>query len=241
MATSARGPAPKTTRAHTVDTIAESLTERINNGEFDAGSWIRQAEIAKEYDVSRTPVTVALSRLEAVGLVERLANRGFRIRVPSTRDIIEVHEVRGVLEGHAAGLAAARITEEQLGNLFESVEALRKIVTELRADEASPDSCRPRWHEAHTLFHRTVFAAAGNNRLVESAELLHHRLPRNISWLAMGGDPRLLTRNAQQHEEIAQAIDQGDSDRARTLAIAHMESARDLVLARFTGTGPDHP
>ena len=231
-----------TERAHTVDALTESLNSRINRGEFDVGSWIRQARIAEEYGVSRTPVALALSRLEAVGVVERVANRGFRVRVPSTRDIIEVIEVRALLEGHAAELAATRISGDRMARLFEAVEGFRAVAAGARAvaagspatpGAAGDDELRQQWHRANSLFHDTVFDAAGNRLLVETAEMLHHRLPRNTTWTAMGGDPRLLTQNAHDHERIALAIDVRDFAQARELTIAHLFSARDLILARF--------
>ncbi|GAA0462063.1 GntR family transcriptional regulator [Paractinoplanes deccanensis] len=219
-------------RAFTVDAVAESLARRISDGEFEMGAWIRQAKLAEEYGVSRTPATLALSRLEALGVVERIANRGFRVRLPSARDVAEVIEVRGLLEGHAAYLAAQRASAEQLGRLHRAVEQFREVVSGLRAGR-SEEWARARWHAANALFHATVFEAAGNGQLTTSSELLHHRLPRNTSWSAMQGDVRLLSQNANEHEAIALAIELHDGARARNLAFAHLETARDLMVARL--------
>jgi DNA-binding GntR family transcriptional regulator len=225
-------------RTYTVEALTEALNTRISNGDFDVGSWIRQARIAQEYGVSRTPVTLALSKLEAVGVVERVANRGFRVRTPSIHDILEVLEVRALLEGHAAELAAARISGEQLKHLFDAVEAFRGVVNDARSGDVPPDELRGRWHGANALFHKTVFDAAGNRQLVESAEYMHRRVPRNISWVAMGADPRILAQNSHVHEAIAIAIDLRDGNRARELSIEHMDMARDILLTRFRESDP---
>ncbi|GAA2892409.1 GntR family transcriptional regulator [Streptosporangium fragile] len=219
-------------RAFTVDALAESLGRRISDGEFEVGTWIRQAKLAEEYGVSRTPVALALSRLEAVGVVERIANRGFRVRLPTTRDVMEVVEVRALLEGHAAFLAAERISAAQLERLRAAVKQFREVVSGLQ--EGRPEGwARSRWHEANALFHATIFEAAGNRQLKTSSDLLHNRLPRNATWSAMRADIRLLSQNANQHEGIALAIDLREGDRARRLAIAHVETARDIMCAHL--------
>ncbi|MBW9110676.1 GntR family transcriptional regulator [Microbacterium ureisolvens] len=220
-------------RAYTVEAIAESLGERISAGEFELGTWFRQAKLADEYNVSRTPVALALSRLETLGLVERLANRGFRVRLPTSRDVIEVIEVRALLEGYAAQLAAQRISTAQLAQLATAVAGFREVVDTVERGSVDEDLLRTKWHTANSLFHSTIFDAAGNRQLKASSELLHNRLPRNTSWMAMHGDPRLLAQNAKQHADIAAAIDAGDGDRARRLAASHVETARDIMLARI--------
>jgi DNA-binding GntR family transcriptional regulator len=227
----------ETERAFTVDALAQSLGDRISAGEFELGTWFRQAKLADEYNVSRTPVALALSRLETLGLVERLANRGFRVRLPTSRDVIEVIEVRALLEGHAAALAAQRISSAQLEQLAASVAQFREVVTALTEGAGSDADLRATWHAANSLFHATIFDAAGNRQLKVSSDLLHNRLPRNTSWMAMRGDPRLLAQNAKQHEDIAAAIDAGDGERARRLAAAHVETARDIMLARLDELG----
>lgn len=223
----------ETERAFTVDALAESLGERISAGEFELGTWFRQAKLADEYRVSRTPVALALSRLETLGLVERLANRGFRVRLPTSRDVIEVIEVRALLEGYAAELAARRISTTQLGQLSSAVAQFHEVVESVKAGASDDGALRAMWHSANSLFHGTIFDAAGNRQLKASSDLLHNRLPRNTTWMAMHGDPRLLAQNANQHEGILAAIDAGDGDQARRLATSHVETARDIMLARI--------
>ncbi|GAA5118233.1 GntR family transcriptional regulator [Haloechinothrix salitolerans] len=217
-------------RSYVVEYLTTSLSERIADNEFEVGTWIRQEKVAKEYGVSRTPVSLALNKLEAMGVVERIANRGFRVRYPSLLDIIEVTEVRGVLEGHAAFRAATRITEPRMVDLRSAVDAFRQVVEMVRRGE---DGAGALWQRANSGFHATIFDAAGNAQLEKSAEMLHHRLPRNITWLALRSDPRLLAQNADEHANIAEAIESRDGEKARELAVAHMDTARDLISAHF--------
>lgn len=178
-----------------------------------------------------------MSRLEATGTLERVANRGFRVRFPDVDELDEVVEMRRLLEGHAAYLASSRATPEVVAELFDAVAQFRNIAERARGG-ADPADLRSGWHRANSRFHDTIFRAAGNRSLQEAAERLHHRLPRNLTWSAMNGDARHLARNANEHEGIALAIELGDAERARELAIAHINNAQSVLHAAFDGPGP---
>ncbi|WP_167486244.1 GntR family transcriptional regulator [Nocardia terpenica] len=215
-----------------VEDLTTSLADRIANGEFPLGTWMRQAKLAEDYGVSRTPVSLALSRLEAIGVLERVPHRGFRVRYPSSREIMEVFEVRAVLEGHAAYLAASRITEAQLHRLREQVAGFRRAVDMIR-DGADLAAVSVPWQQSHNTFHQTVFEAAGNSELHEAANALYRKLPRKVSWRALRGDPRSLTQHADEHEYITAAIEKREAAKARELTVAHIESARELIIAHL--------
>ncbi|WP_168211143.1 GntR family transcriptional regulator [Actinosynnema sp. ALI-1.44] len=215
-----------------VEDLTMSLADRIANGEFPLGTWMRQAKVAKDYAVSRTPASLALSRLEAMGILERVPNRGFRVRYPSLQEIMELFEVRALLEGHAACLAASRITEAQLQRLWEQVAGFRRAVQLIR-DGADPEAVGASWQQSYSTFHRMVFDAAGNKQLHEAADALYRKLPRKVSWRALRGDPRSLTQHANEHEYITTAIERRDGAKARELTIAHIETARELIITHL--------
>ncbi|MFI6167048.1 GntR family transcriptional regulator [Nocardia sp. NPDC051052] len=215
-----------------VEDLTTSLADRIANGEFPLGTWMRQAKVAQDYGVSRTPASLALSRLEAMGVLERVPNRGFRVRYPSLQEIMELFEVRAVLEGHAAYRAASRITEAQLQQLWDQVAGLRWVVQMIR-DGADPEAVGAPWQQSFSTFHRVVFEAAGNRQLHEAADALYRKLPRKISWRVLRGDPRSLAQHADEHEHIAKAIETRDGAKARELTVAHIEAARELIFAHL--------
>ncbi len=215
-----------------VEDLTTSLADRIAAGEFPLGTWMRQAKVAQDYGVSRTPASLALSRLEAIGVLERVPNRGFRVRYPSPREILEVFEVRAALEGHAAYLAASRITEAQLQQLREQVAGLRRVVEMLR-DGGDPEAVSAPWQQSHNAFHQTIFEAADNSQLHEAANALYRKLPRKVSWLALRGDPRSLTQHADELERITMAVETRDGAKARKLTIAHIEAARELIVTHL--------
>lgn len=220
------GTAPEV-RTRTVEYLVGSLQERISDGEFEVGSWIRQERLATEYGVSRMPIREALHRLQALGVVELIANRGARVKLPSYRDVAEVFEVRGVLEGHAAYLASLHSTQQDIEQLRKACASFAEVVTE--AEKGAAGSPRPLWYAANSLFHGTVINAAGNSELKISIDALHHRMPRNLTWAALGGDPRLLAANANEHVRIVEAIEARDAELARALTIEHSSHARELI------------
>ena len=219
---------------HLVDKVAKEIQNRISSGEFPVGSWLRQERLAQDLGISRMPVREALRQLHILGTVEIIANRGARVRLPSLRDITEVYELRGILEGHAGALAAELMTEEQLDRLREAEAMFHQIVADLaKGSLADTTEARPRWQAANSQFHGVIIEASGNNHLAEIIDQLHGKIPRNLTWLAIGNDSRRLERNAVDHSKIIEAIESGDSDRARKLLIAHAKRASDLLARTF--------
>src|SRR3954465_5313233 len=97
--------------------LAATIQARVLSGEFASGSRLRQESLATEFGVSRAPVRGALRKLQAAGIVQLEPRRGARVRGPSAREVREAYQVRAELEGLAAGLAAARIRDDELRRL----------------------------------------------------------------------------------------------------------------------------
>src|SRR5439155_20651479 len=126
-----------------VDRLAAAIQGRVLSGEIPTGSRLRQAALADEFGVSRTPVREALRKLGADGILELEPNRGAFVRGPSARDIREAYEVRAELEGFAAELAVARIQDAELSRLRDAQELFRRSVDKLLARRARANAQRP--------------------------------------------------------------------------------------------------
>jgi DNA-binding GntR family transcriptional regulator len=209
-----------------VDQIVTALQDRISSGDLPVGGWLRQERIARDLGVSRMPVRQALRQLQALGAVEIIANRGARVAMPSLRDVIEVYEVRGILESHAADRAARLITSTQLHRLQLAHELFVQLSSS-DPDEPNPTEIdrRPLWHAANTQFHTTLVEASGNRHLADMIENLHRKIPRNLTWLGLEDDARRLSRNADEHGEILRAVSVGDGEEARRLMMQHAQNA----------------
>jgi len=216
-----------------VDSIAQRIQAEILAGRIEPGSRLRQEQLAELFGVSRTPIREALRKLEAMGLIETNDRRGAVITLPTARGIRDAFMVRSTLEGLAAELATKWISDEQVArlrhaeHLFEA--SVDGFVTSGGTSPRSRRSSKFDWAAANDAFHEVVQEAAGNPTLKKLIDDLHVRFPRNLTWLALSRDSRLLTRNATEHRLIRESIEAGDSSRARRLMSEHVLSAGELI------------
>src|SRR3954464_14569242 len=96
------------------DDIAVLIEEAIVSGELEPGSVLRQEQLSERFGVSRTPIREALRKLGAMGLVDFHPHRGGRVRTLEIQELHEAFLVRAELEALATGLAAERMTPEDL-------------------------------------------------------------------------------------------------------------------------------
>jgi DNA-binding GntR family transcriptional regulator len=113
-------------------TTVDLLRDAILAGEFEPGARLVEAELSQRFGASRGTVRGALVELEHEGLVERLVNRGARVRAVTLREAIEITEVRLAVEGLCAAKAAERITDSE-------ITELRALGEEMKAAVASGD------------------------------------------------------------------------------------------------------
>src|ERR1700676_1284865 len=124
-------------RMHTVDASSDSLSdgvvvpalrEAIVEGVLAPGSRLSEVQLAKQLNVSRTPMREAFSLLEREGLVTVVARVGAFVRAVSARDVEEIYTVRSALESLAVGLAAGKLTALGRAQLDEVVQAMQQCV-----------------------------------------------------------------------------------------------------------------
>lgn len=233
-----------TSGAPLVDRLAAAIQATVLSGAVPIGTRLRQEALAEEFGVSRTPVREALRKLQAIGLVEVLPNRGAIVRGPSAREIREAYEVRAELEGLAAELAASQISDRDLRRLREAEALFRRSVTALISPRSRTE---PRWDDesiwvqANDLFHQAILDAAANERLTATIADLHSLFPRALTWSALAGSSRLLEENVEQHHAILAAIEQRDAGQARDRMVEHVKSAGELVSRHFERAAAESP
>jgi DNA-binding GntR family transcriptional regulator len=223
-----------------VDELAATIQARVLSGAIATGTRLRQETLAAEFGVSRTPVREALRKLQASGLVEVLPRRGALVRRPTARDVREAYEVRAELEGLAAALAASRIRDGELRRLREAQELFRHSVASLlvwrkrRSDnEPLRMEAHDEWISANDSFHLAIQEAAGNRRLRTTLADLHQSFPRDLTWIVLGENAKLLEDNVAQHEAILAAIERHDPVGSRAAMVEHVLRAGQLVTRRF--------
>ena len=228
-----------------VDRLASAIQSRVLSGQIPSGSRLRQETLANEFGVSRTPVREALRKLQSGGLVHVEPNRGAIVHGPTAREIREAYEVRAELEGLAAELAPARISDEQLARLREAERLFRRSMGSLihrrRKGESSDWTAESEWEQANNVFHQVIQEAAGNERLLAIIATLHLSFPRALSWTALSESSHLLEENIEQHHRILEAIERRDQHEARRLMVEHVHSAGELVTLHLEQVSARQP
>lgn len=230
MATQSETVGPNGERSALVDEIAAAIRNRIMSGEIPIGAQLRQAELASELGVSRTPVREALRQLHTSGLIEVVPNRGAVVRVPSPWEVRDAYEVRSELEGLACERAASRINDAELAELREANEKMRAEVAEPSADEKP--GTEPPTVEFNDVFHTLIHRVADNEWLARAINEINEAFPRNVNWLVLAGNQRQREENVAEHERIVEALAAGDAKAAREQMQAHVKGAGEQ-LARW--------
>jgi DNA-binding GntR family transcriptional regulator len=140
--------------------VAEEVRDRIVSGALPVGTRIDQQALAEELGVSRMPVREALRHLAAEGFVVLVSHRGALVAQLSTSEIIELYEMRGVLQGLAARLAIPNYTEKDLKELQRLLELMEKT-KDVR-----------KWTKLNHDFHSRLEAPSGAQHLISLIQRL---------------------------------------------------------------------
>jgi len=198
--------------------VFESLREAIILGRLKPGERLMEIQLAEEMGVSRTPVREAIRKLELEGFVVMVPRKGAYVAGISLKDIADVFEVRAALEGLAAGLAAERITEEEMDELERS---LFKISTGVEEDFNAIV-------EGDSSFHDLIYKASRNQRLVSIITHLKEQIHRfRMTSLSQPGRTKIAL---DEHKMIVEAICDRNVELAQTLAREHVENAEQSLL-----------
>ena len=203
------------------------LREKILSGELPGGMRLFEVPIAELLQISRTPVREALSRLTEEGLLDRLPSGGFVVRRFGFADVIDAIEMRGVMEGMAARLAAERgAAGEALKKIGETVSQLDLCFGE-RLDDVDFDT----YSELNESFHHQLAALCGSDmirREVERAGSLPFASPS--AFLPDKADIAAFRRSLrgaqEQHRAMVAAIAAREGTRAEAIAREHARTAR---------------
>jgi DNA-binding GntR family transcriptional regulator len=217
-------------RSALVDEIAAAIRARIMSGQIPIGAQLRQAELATELGVSRTPVREALRQLHTSGLIEVVPNRGAVVRVPSPWEVRDAYEVRAELEGLACERAVSRINDTELKELRAANQSMRDEIAE-PTTEGGPGE-EPPTVEFNDTFHTLIHGVADNEWLARAITEINQAFPRNVSWLVLAGNRRQREENVAEHDRIVDALEAGDAATARAEMRAHVKNAGEQ-LARW--------
>ncbi|WP_216311844.1 GntR family transcriptional regulator [Streptomyces nanshensis] len=198
--------------------LVEAIREAIIGGEFVPNQRLVEADLSTQFDASRASVRSALLELANEGLVERIQNRGARVRAVSLDEAVEISEVRMVLEGLCAAHAAAAVTGVE-------IRELRAIGASMREAVAEGDLLG--YSSLNQELHRRVREIGGQRTASRLLERLRGQNVRHQFRLAMHpGRPAV---SLPEHLAIIEAICTHDADAAEAAARKHLRSVIDTL------------
>lgn len=222
-----------------VDELARRIHAGILAGELAVGTWLRQAQLADQFGVSRTPVREALRILQADGIVRLVPNRGALVRGPTVLEIREAYVMRAELEGLAASLAATHVAPEEQRRIDAAHrtfrDAARRRVRQPMERNAEIDDP---WIKANDAFHDAIADIARNGRVRDTIADLRRSFPTQSDLGALLEDPSLIADTVNQHERIRAAIARRDPAAGRAWMVDHVRRSGELVAIWFERTHP---
>jgi len=219
----------------------ESLTDRLYREIRDSilswsvspGQILVETQLAKEHGVSKTPVREALALLSQEGLVEVIPRVGYRVTSMTPKDVDELFDLRVLLEGQAAAMAAVRATDQQLEALCATNHALNE---KLGDSKIAPQE----YNQQHQYeLHLRIAELSGNRRMVRFIDQMLREWDR-ARRIAPEAATWGLVKDVMDSERICAALVARDPELVQDLMRKHITAYRDHVR-ELVAEKVDHP
>ncbi|WP_428929588.1 GntR family transcriptional regulator [Marinibacterium sp. SX1] len=208
-------------RGRIVDEVYEHIREAILSGELKPETSLTVQELADRLNVSRTPVREAVRLLVTEGLATEEARRGCFVAKVHLRDLLDIHDMRAVLEALAVERSNAA-TKTHIADLTAQIDRQKQaLATE-------------NWREftaADRSFHEVFHALAGNERLTNTLKRLRGQM--EIALVEVALSTELMQQSIAEHTAIVDAVRQSDPDAASNMMRAHIMATRKRVHTRL--------
>ena len=192
--------------------VYKKIRKEILRGTYKPGQSLTELALTKSMEVSRTPVREALRQLEMEGLVELRPNRGAVVIGINGQDIEDIYEIRSMVEGRAAEMAALADNEVGVRQLSEIVDLTEFYVIRKKFD---------RLMELDDRFHRSIYEMTGS-RMYQRILADLHAYAEHVRERSMK-EPGRAEKMVAEHRAILEAISSGDSHEARNLMVQHIQ------------------
>jgi DNA-binding GntR family transcriptional regulator len=201
--------------------IYQQLHADIVSGVLPSGRPLRQEELARRFKVSRVPLREALTRLEAEGLIEQRPRRGYAVAELDTSAIVDVFELRMVIEQHAGAVAARARNQMDISAVGELLERMHGL------DDSLADYAH-QWTTLNYQFHQRIIASSHRRTLARVANNLRDSVEPYVNIeVSM---TRSFESSELEHREIFEAFKAGDADGLAELSRRHVESTSRRLL-----------
>lgn len=193
----------------------QSVKEQLLNGSFREGSKLTEEYLSSQLGISKSPVREALMRLESEGLICIEARRGAYVRKFSAKEVLDLYDIRALLEVHAVGIA--KVTPALLSNMADSIERTRLHLE-------SSDKLQ---HIAEDIHFHGLIASSTEN--VEFGKLLDNVQQKSLLCRMATFDLSGTTAPAS-HQHIYEAMRDGSVEEAQRAMHEHILYVRDTLL-----------
>ena len=198
--------------------ILEELRDRISTGTLAPGDRLLLKPISEEFGCSEIPVREALRSLQAQGLITVIPHTGAFVSAPNIDELVELTEVRSILEPEATVAAAPHIDAHMISLLRQMLDEMQKLIERNAAEE---------YGRLNRRFHTSIVNKAPNQKLVSLVKDLWGQADRGRLVYKKG--PSFLDESMRQHTEIVDAIEEKDLTRLRQIAAAHSQYGLNAV------------
>jgi len=206
------------------DHVYNELMVALVDGRLGADEPLNIDALARDLEISQTPIREALARLESTGLVVRMALKGYRVApLFSADEVLELMDARRLLEPENAFRACARSTDELVHELESTIIQLDESVTKKGVETITP------YWQADERFHRLIAEGAGNRFLLSAYTALGGHVQRFRLFGGLGvsdAGPAIA-----EHTTILESFKAGDPDAARLHMEMHIVSVRRRAVA----------
>jgi len=204
------------------DKAYQAIKQAIITGQLESAKIYTITELSETFNVGRSPAREALVILASEGLIDPIPRSGYQVKSLTIQDLLEIFHLRSVLEVEGVGLAASRITADEI-HLLEQNSHQEAVLSQRTEGSAQPN---PKGYGLNLDFHITIARASGNNRLVKLLINLLNELERVLTH-----DPQIA--EPQQHAEILEALKRRDKRGAQEAMRKHLEDTKNHSLSRF--------
>jgi len=209
-----------------VDEVYQKLLLRIIRCELPGGTELKSTQLAREIGVSRTPVVQALARLQADGIVIQQKNHRAVVREGAENWLVEIHELRLLLEPSAAGMAAGRMDAAEIERLQELAAGLKACQLQYEEGDQS-EAHLQKWGTASRNFdyalHLSIADHCGNLPICEAIHKCWSY--KRVSYSAAGETPEIMTRGLYDHLVLLDSLKNEDADTAAAAMTMHLRNA----------------
>jgi len=201
----------------------DQLKAMILDQKLKSGSKIYQEKLAIDLGISRTPLVNALKKLEQERLIIAIPRKGFYVRDFSKEEMVNIFELREVLEGLAARRASLRISDSQ-------IKKLNDLFTGLKTSEASGSV--EKYAKADRRFHHFLIKLGGDDLLFNIIET-YSVIAFSYLVKFRGGLVRPPKETLPEHLAIIEAIINRDPEMAEQAARTHFKRSREKLIKDF--------